>query len=542
MTDAVTSPSADRPGRFAGGTKYQEQEEVKPRKATAATWLVLLIFFPFLIEAFVYLKLLLEYIFVRNDAAYPEGANVYAFLTSFHTGMLYSAPLDFPLNVQPYGPLFYVVGAIMAKIAHGDPMLTTQLMRSVSFASYLGCVALIAYLCWRLERSRRWTLVAVILGLACTWAVPFASRAGSDAQAIFLIIVALTLYEVAEGRGSVLFFAGVVGSLSFLSKQSTAPVLLVLVVDCLIARRFRQALIFIAGGVPAVVLMMGALWLRHEPFLTNLTAVGHAYSSWATVIPAAVNLIRTNQLAIIPICVALLGAVVSWRKEKYRAILLVVAIAWLSNVAALENTGGYGNYLMLPWLSSILLVPAGLERLEQWAERSILIPAALIVLGTFLFVHQRNLVTQKLPVNLDTSNTAKLNILTDLPYLEVRSGRPQLFDPFYYRELSRQNLWSDAPIMQQIRGKEFDLLLLTGKDGPTDAGFQVAGFRGTSYWGADELGEMMVKYQVLCEVSDHIALVPRDRADALRPEDLSRIFREPCKASSRQLQLRGDLQ
>jgi len=121
MTDVITSPSSGLPGHFAGGTKYQEQEEVKPRKATAATWLVLLIFLPFFIEAFAYLRLLVGYIFVRNDAAYPEGANVYAFLTSFHTGMLYSAPLDFPLNVQPYGPLFYLVGAIMAKIAHGDP-------------------------------------------------------------------------------------------------------------------------------------------------------------------------------------------------------------------------------------------------------------------------------------------------------------------------------------------------------------------------------------------------------------------------------------
>ncbi len=35
--------------------------------------------------------------------------------------------------------------------------------------------------------------------------------------------------------------------LSFLSKQIAAPVLFVLVLDCLIARRFRKALIFIAG-------------------------------------------------------------------------------------------------------------------------------------------------------------------------------------------------------------------------------------------------------------------------------------------------------
>ncbi len=105
MTDVITSQSSDRPGRFAGGTKYQEQEG-RASVSNCCDLVGIADFFPYLIEASVYLKLLFEYIFAWNDAGVPEGANVYAFLTTFQTGMFLLSALDFPLNVQPYGLAF----------------------------------------------------------------------------------------------------------------------------------------------------------------------------------------------------------------------------------------------------------------------------------------------------------------------------------------------------------------------------------------------------------------------------------------------------
>jgi hypothetical protein len=69
---------------------------------------------------------------------------------------------------------------------------------------------------------------------------------------------------------------------------------------------------------------------------------------------------RTNQIAIIPIAIASLGAALSWKKERYRVILLVAAFGCVSNVAALANTGGNANYLVLPWLLTILLPDRGM--------------------------------------------------------------------------------------------------------------------------------------------------------------------------------------
>src|SRR5271155_3275018 len=127
-----------------------------------AQWVVLSIALPFAIQAVAYLRLLLQLIVVRNEAGYPEGVCVYGFLTAAQTNRLYLPPFDFPWNAQIYGPLFLMVGTFFAKIFHGDPTATTVSMRALSFAGLQGSMAIVAFLCWRLERRKTWAAVAVI--------------------------------------------------------------------------------------------------------------------------------------------------------------------------------------------------------------------------------------------------------------------------------------------------------------------------------------------------------------------------------------------
>jgi len=495
----------------------------------------LLIFLPFLFLAIFYLKTSFQQIFVRNDTSYPEGACVYAFLTAFRTGRLYSSPYNYPWNAEMYGPVFYLVGAACAKVARGDPTLTTVLARWLSFLSFLGSAGLVGFLSWRLGGLKLWTAITVVLGLACAWAAPFAS-ARPDNISIFLILGALTIYEVAQGRSRLMLWVGVLGTLSCLTKQSTAPVLLALAIDCLIARRFRNCAALVAGSMPVPFLILAMLWLRHEPFLPNFLVVGHAVFNWPGAVLAAFNLVRTNQIAVIPIALGLLGAGLSWKSVKYRPILLVGAFAWLANLAALANTGGAANYLILPWLLTMLLAPTGLARIEEWTRYSILIPLGLTLLGGFFLIHQRNLLP-KLPADLDTYNVEKLKMLSSLSYLEMRSREPQLLDPLLYHHLSLQNVGSIAPIVQQIDNEEYDLIVIEGEDGPSDSEFLVKSFRGVSFWGADTLVPMASHYRALCEVQHFIALVPRDRSSILQDKDIGHIFGQPCRATVRVPQL-----
>ena len=537
LANASSSSVSNSGGDFPSHEDFPERSQVAPTNTPRATLLTLLIFLPYLVQAVIYVRDLIQCVSVRNDLDTQEGVIVYAFLTSFHTGRIYSPPFTFPFNTQMYGPVLYLIGALLAAVAHGDPTMTTMLGRLLSFTAYLGSVAMVGYLCWKLENRQRWAWISVILGLSCAWAVPFAACTRPDTLSILLIIAALVLYDAAKDRIWFVFLAGIVGSLAYLTKQSTALMLVALALDGLISRRFWKTAALIAGGVPVPALIFAVLWLRHEPFLVNFTMATHAILDWPSTVPVAIGFIRTNEMAIIPICIAALGAGLAWRKNKYRAILLVVILGCLSNLAALSITGGVQNYWILPWLLLLLLVPAGLGRIEQWAARSPWIPLGLLALGTSLLIHQRNLLTMQLLVNLDASSLANVTMLSDSPYLEMRSREPQMLDPFFYNQLRRQKIWSDAPILQQLDREAYDLLLIGGEDGDIDSEFVVRGFRGTSFWSPDLLHEMTVYYRPLCELPGWIALIPRNRFDSVQAVDLVSIFHEPCRATERTLQL-----
>jgi len=507
------------------------------KKATRPQNLVLLIFAPFFFLAIAHVVFLIRAVGVPNDTTYPEAASVYSFLTTLHTGNLYADPFQPPLNIQTYGPFFYLVGAVLAKMAHGNSMRTTELARLASLFSFLGSVALLGFLCLKLEGRKMQAAIVMVLGLACAYAVPISASARPDALSIFFIVAALTVYCQANGRTQFFLWAGVLGSLSILTKQSTAPVFFALLIDTLIAMKFRNTFALIAGSIPVPAVLLSSLWLRHEPFAANFSALGHAVYSWPDAIPSAIACLRINQIAIILIFIALLGIRLDWRKEKYRPILLAALFALLSSVFALANIGGAGNYMMLPWLLAVLFVPSGLVRIEQWTRHSAAVPLAFTLLGTFLVIHQRDLLPLKLPLSLDTEGLDKLNMLSNSAYLEIHSRQPELLDPNFYDQLAIRKAFSFSPVLARIDAEQYDLILIVGEDTKAGADFVVANFRGSSHWGGDTVAEMNSHYRPLCEVPGNLALVPKDRAGAPQAAVIARIFRQPCNPTSRTLKI-----
>jgi hypothetical protein len=497
-----------------------------------------MIFTPFLILTVIFMRISLETIYLRNDVNGLEGSNVYAFLTAFQTGKLYHPPFGYPWNEQLYGPVFYLIGTGFATIAHGDPDLTTRLWRLLSFLSYIASAGAVGFISWKLEGIMCWAAVSFVLSLASAWALSFSVMVRPDELSILLILAALALYQVSKGKARGIFWVGVLGSVSCLTKQNTAFVLFAMTIDTLIARRFRDTATLILGCLPIPALILSTLWFLHEPFLANFLAlrseiVGGMTDAFSTFVIYA----RTNEIAVIALSVALLGAGISWKKERYRAILLAGGFVWLSALAALENPGGYSNYLILPWMISVLLVPAGLVRIDAWTRRTVLIPLVLTLLCGFLLIHQWNLLPTTSAANLDTSNVNKIKMLSDLSYLEARSRDPQLLDPYYYHVIYLQNLWSPAPIVEQIDNQEYDLLLIGGDDMPAESKFLVRSYRRFSTWGAEMIVPIMSHYRALCEASGYMALVPRDRASNVQVNDLSRILQQPCQVTDHTLQL-----
>ena len=497
-------------------TELQQTESTRDQRAR---WLVLLIFLPYLVSAFVYLRQLIHFIYLRNDSTFPEGVSIYAFLTAFRAGRLYSEPFQFPWNAEIFGPLFYLFGLLAATIARGDALLTTILMRWLSFAAYLGAVVIAGCICWRLERQKRRVWIAIILGLANTWAVPWAASARPDTLAVFFILAALLIYLSAEGRIWFVFAAGVVASLSWFTKQTTAPLLVALILDALIGRKWKDAAALIAGSIPIPAIILGVLWMRHEPVLANLTAGRFVAKHWSNVIAGTFYFLRMNELALIAIALAILGAFLTLRKDSYRPVLLAAVIGFLSSAAALTNVGANYNYFILSWLLAVLLVPAGSKQIEKWSVRRSWLPVSLFLVAALLLMHRSYLLGSSYPPDLDASGVSHLTMLSDLSYLEARSKEPQLLDLYTYGEFAERNVWSDTPILQQIDSEHYDLILMN--EDPHFAAWA---------WRPDMRAEAGAHYRLLCEVDHRAALVPLDRTDTPNAEDLTQVFGEPCRA------------
>lgn len=513
------------------------QNKQDKRTAVRPTLATLLISIPFLIEAVVIVRLLVHAIFLRNETTYPEGVGIYAFLTTLRTGHLYSDPFQPPWNAQQYGPVFYFLGSVFAKLAHGAPMLTTELIRALSFLAFLGSVGLVGCLAWKLERRRAWVAFEIVLGLACVCAMPFCASARADALSIFFILAALAVYQVAEGRARLVFWAGVLGALGFLTKQSVGPVLLALAVDSVIAKRFRDTVALICGTAVATVLILSVLWLRHEPFLANFAVIRYANVLWSAVILQTIGFVGYSLTSVIAIGIALIGVEQRWRNQRYRPILLAIVFGCISNMAGLAIAGGDANYLILPWFLIILMVPAGLGRIEKWAQGSGWIPVSLALTGCVVLFYQRSHFRETPAQNLVTERVGGLRMLSDWPYLELRSRNPVLLDPYFYHQLSLHGVWSIAPIRTSIDGREYDLILINGTHSNDVVGFTVHTYRGFSNWGPEVVDAIQQNYQTLCEVPGFMAFVPRDRADAVHETDIGEIFQQPCVATNRHLRL-----
>jgi len=534
MAKSPLDPIPPAPANAVAKMSAPNQVLRQKRSLSLAGWAVPLIALPSAIQAAGYLRSLFLLITFRGEVEFPESVSVYGFLSAYHTHRLYLPPLDFPWIAQPYGPLHTLVGALFAAIFHGRLTLLVASMRSLSLVALLGSAAIVVHLCARLEQRKSFAVMAAILALGCYWLTPWAASAKSDLPSAFLFLVALALYLDAEGKRWPIFLAGCLAAASFFTKQSTAALLFALFLDCMFARRIKAATAFIAGGLVPSIVLVGTLWIRREPFIANFFIIGNTRQSWVTIPQLLLAFARLNQLAVIPIAIAFLGAVLSWKDRRYRSILLVTAFAWLFAIAALANVGANYNYVILPWFLLMLFVPAGLRQLEQWAGRSLLVPATLFLLAAIITIHQRSLFLPKPAGAVDASAVANLTMLSDFPYLEMRSREPQMLDPFLYNLLENRKLWSDAPIRQRIDAEHYDLLLLSGNDEKTDSLFFVPALRGASYWGADVLKEMTLHYRPLCATSQHLALVPRDRASSVSAATLTNILQQPCRPTSRQ--------
>lgn len=482
-------------------------------------------------------------VLLHNDTTYPEGANVYSFLYALRTGHLYADPFTPPWNVQLYGPLYYVIGVCVARLAHADPFVTTVLFRLLSFTAFAGSAALLAWITWKLEHAKVWTGLVFLICVDCSWGCQFTLSTRPDTLSIFFFLAGLAVYLSGADQCSHAVFSGIFISLSFLTKQSVVPIVLVMLLDPLIRRNLSQAAAMLAGVTLAPAILFLTLWLHHEPFIANITAISQAFYSLAYIPRFLIESLRQHEFDSIPLAFALLGVVLSWKRPLYATVFRVTLAAWIINVAALGNVGADDNYLILPYLLSALFIPPAFIWLTRSSGRLVFVPALVGALGIAVIIHQRSVEVPKTHTNLDPTPLHGLNMLSDLSYLEIQSREPQLMDPYVYHQFALRGTWSDTPLNERVDHSDFDLVLIQGFDAPNSTTFTPLDIWNISFWGQSTIDALHRHYLPICETYgmrgafDVLAMVPRNRESRIDASVLTSVFQTPCRSTRRVLEL-----
>ena len=217
-------------------------------------------------------------------------------------------------------------------------------------------------------------------------------------------------------------------------------------------------------------------------------------------------------------------------------ILLAAALGWISNVAALANTGASANYLILPWLLTLSLVPAGLNRIEEWAQRSSWVAAGLILLGVLMMIHQRGMLVPKPDADLDASGLDRIRFFQQFRLPGDTQPRAAIPGRFLLPSTGLQNCAHCADLAQDRRRRIRPGIGRRQRMGRLKRSFWWPAFAELPP-GTDTLGELKGPLPGAVRGSRYARVGSAESLGNLQDSDISRIFRQPCRATDRLPQL-----
>jgi hypothetical protein len=252
-----------------------------------------------------------------------------------------------------------------------------------------------------------------------------------------------------------------------------------------------------------------------------------------------------NKEAIVLLILALAGIPSALRQREFRPVLLAVVIAGGSSVLALVNIASSYNYLILPWMLVVLLVPEGLQVLSRSAPAVRLVVPVLALVALLIIFRERSALLSRPPKNLDASGLKDVNLLSNLPYLEAHSKQPLLLDPLLYHVLEMKHVLSLSPISDEVNQEQFDLVILQGSPAPDGKNFVVANLVEVSEYGRPLVSDLNAHYGSFLLCVDPatglstIVLKPRHR-ESLLVEDYPAFLDGTCSPSSDPLSVYPD--
>jgi 4-amino-4-deoxy-L-arabinose transferase-like glycosyltransferase len=468
----------------------------------------------------------------RWDNTYTESPTLYAATRATSTGALYHSLFRPPYEVQPYGPLFYLLHAGISAISRNDVDSTTRRGRVLAFGCYLLCGWLIYRISRRLDFARPSSAAAALLFLGQPALFGWNVSVRPDMLCSFLMLSCLAAaIPVGDAPLRAWIGSGALAGLACSIKQPGAAAPLAVVLALVRENKRREAGIFALCAAIPIALFYGAAWMREPFFVEQVTTAGKGPWSIAN---AALFVFRklTDVTYLIPLAIGGLGIEAALRSNLRTRMVAYFALASAgTGLLTMPQLGANMNYFFPALASCGLLVPFVVQRVRDRIRSPGLIAAIMAVLICAI-------PNELQPWRYDPPRFVRapdeayaplrsLRVLSDTPFVSLRARDPELLDPYFLHAMERTDHWSSSAVVEDVQRETYDLIVIA-----CDREF-ICRYRGVAFFSLEVVQAINAHYAVLCADSGALVLEPRSRPPAVTPETLDPILGEPCSADLR---------
>lgn len=465
----------------------------------------------------------------QRENGYTESPHVYAAVQAARSGHIYLLLSRPPYVLQSYGPLFYIVNMGIARASHLDVDLTRIHIRLFVFACFLLCAASVFFISRRLHYSVNSAGLAALMLLAQPLFFDWNNAVRPDVP--FLLAMLASLYfalDADRGREWSYVLSGVFAGTAFLMKQPGMAVAIAIFGVLAFNRRFRHAAYFALGVGAPIILVLGILLARHEPFLAQFTTVGKSVWSLASGIQFTEHELNKTSV-LVPLAVGAIGILGALGENVGTQMLAAfAAVNWCVGLAGIPQLGGDVNYFLPGIAGCTLLLPLAVRVVGRNMRSIVGLILIIFVLGqaTYGVVKASNAFSH-IQLNVEANPYEGLRpfrVLSDRPIYTLHGSEPDLLDPFSNHALELAGHWDSAPIAESVRSGKYDLIILDC----TGYTLTVCNFRGVAFFSPAVVRAINEDYEVLCSTMMARVLKPRSRDVAATPEMLAPALGAPC--------------
>jgi hypothetical protein len=399
----------------------------------------------------------------EEDAA--EGTQL-SEMVHFRRGLqIYRVPSDGTFDSAIYGPLCYLLGAVLI-----NPDKPAYLpLRLLSLAATAGLAAFCALFVFKLTNNKFAGLLAALVLLASVFIGRYGVSARADMVALLLAFSGFLVFFLHRNDRRALLISAVFMLLSFFYKQQFVGAPLSVLVFLVFTRRFRDALEFaltLAAGGLLLVAVFSLLVFPHQAFLDHFIAYNHLPFAKELVVPEIL-------MFVIPLFVPLLGSAdfLDHKPDKLVGSYAVISAGAYFLLLFSSGSGADTNRCLETAVVLSCLLAARIASLESMFSGFAWTGALALTLGLVALLGSAFQVPQVRPEDFYADRSLQTYLRKNYPpgtsvlgYYAADPLRAGLEAPitnlWHYSALIRKGALSDNDVLSRISRGGYGVILL----------------------------------------------------------------------------------